>query len=65
MKGFMGFGCFIQAIIIGIYAYISYATVDYITNYFGKDLPWIADMLIGMVSFSLSIWFALVLWLVG
>lgn len=65
MRGLLGLGCFFQALIFGAYAWVAWFTMDYITNYFGKDLPWIADMLLGMVSMSLSIWVALILWLVG
>lgn len=65
MDGLMKLGCFVQALFIAGYAWVAWFTMDYITNYFDKDLPWIADVLIGMVSMSLSIWLALVLWLVG
>jgi hypothetical protein len=63
--GVMGMGCLFQAIVFGIYGWLAYISVDYITNYFGTDLPWIADLLIGIVSVSASIWIALILWLVG
>lgn len=58
-------GCTWFGIVLLVYMILSYWSVDYITNYFGTDLPWITDMLIGMVSLSVSFWIALILLIFG
>jgi uncharacterized membrane protein YeaQ/YmgE (transglycosylase-associated protein family) len=60
-----GMGCLLQIIIVTIYGWIGYWSIDTITNYFGKDLHWIADVLIGLITGWASFWIALILWLIG
>lgn len=58
-------GCGFTSFILLVYMLASYWSVDYITNYFDADLPWLADLFIGMASLSMSFWIALVLYIFG
>lgn len=65
IRSVAGAGCLVQSIVLAIYGAIGWWSIDTITNFFGKDLPWIADVILGFLTGWVSFWIAIVLWLVS
>jgi hypothetical protein len=58
-------GCLLQLIPLAAYIWAASWSINYITHYFGKDLHWVLDTVIGFLLGWASILIAFVLWLVS
>jgi len=65
MKAEASLGCITIIMILLFNIIIGSMSINYITNYFGKDLPTIADVFLGLFLAEISVPIAFILWLFG
>lgn len=65
LRNFTLAGCAIQSVLLIAYTWLATLSIDYISNYFGTELHWIVDLLIGLVVGWASIFIAVILLIFG